>query len=186
MCEAKTIIKQETTNIELISVYGNKECVFSVFNCIDKDICISRYSNVYLLDELEIRFDGNNCLEKAKECINKYNNNLSSIIPLLSFIIVMGLICILACGVNICKKRNNRIIPINTINTIPIIPIIPIIPEIQEIDKIQEDGLIECVICYNEINKYVKINCIHKLCKECYNQMKLRQLLNCPICRMSF
>jgi len=46
----------------------------------------------------------------------------------------------------------------------------------------------ECIICFNIIlypNDQIILNCLHKLCAECYNRIinDQRLLQKCPICR---
>jgi hypothetical protein len=184
MCSIEEIT-QIPTNIPLISVYGNKECVLAIYSCINKNFCSLNYTNKYLVDDIEIRLEGLNCKNLALKCQDYYMNNITNVIPIIFFFCCIIFLCFVGCCIYICKTKFNnrqRVVPL-TITTST--TIIRTIIEIENIEEIETEEIHECIICYTELKKFVKIICNHKLCKNCYIEMKRREINKCPLCRIN-
>ena len=74
-----------------------------IFECMNSEICISRYSNEYEKNKMEIRYDGVNCYEMAENCINKKETQeiKKALIIMLSFVFIF-------CAIGCCKVYNKR------------------------------------------------------------------------------
>lgn len=53
--------------------------------------------------------------------------------------------------------------------------------DFNKLEVIKEN--IECPICFEDKNSYIKINCNHKFCKSCLKKWGTEQSSTCPTCR---
>lgn len=50
----------------------------------------------------------------------------------------------------------------------------------------EQSRSINCVICYNDVTKYVVLDCLHFIGLECFLNMIRHSQYKCPICRQIF